>query len=315
MLEAIRRDLGELKATVQSTSASSVLNSTASMVKNTLNEIGATVNEISSLGTSLPDDEYDDGNDDKSQNKPNKKEISEKKGSIDRSSSLSGSTSEENSLFNFTTLNNFAHKFGESARSTLTAVKDVVVDSLALKNVTGIDELEEDAFVFHNGVMLPLPELPVLLKQIQTDGRTFIKEPEGSPEMYEEWLTTFSLIDYEKQMQHLIESVPELASIRETLVPEQLSDNDFWHRYYYRAHLLKLKLKNEAIELFEKQNKNSTSGDGGGKAGDAETISKPASVASSSGSAAQLSRSSTDDWDKVDSKQISDDEKDWVKCD
>lgn len=78
----------------------------------------------------------------------------------------------------------------------------------------------------------------VLLASVQGDPMTFCHEPEGPPDDYESWLETFSLIDHERQVEQLLNSVPDIDKFYRKLVPKELTHDMFWHRYFYRVQQL-----------------------------------------------------------------------------
>ena len=108
-------------------------------------------------------------------------------------------------------------------------------------------------------VLLPVEQFiskdrwDLLVKAIQSDPHTYCHEPEGLPEDYESWLGTFKLLDKEPLMQRILETSPEVREFHETLVPQELSNDSFWHRYFYRLHQLKDMESKRAIILKERQ--------------------------------------------------------------
>ncbi|KAH9406411.1 BSD domain-containing protein 1 [Tyrophagus putrescentiae] len=374
-LENIKRDLSELKDAVQ-TDATSMMYSTASIVKSKLNEIGNTVNEIGSLGTIEVDDEDADEEegllekaagkganeeegaevDDQKKKKKsgrstttNKKSPStSKKASV--SSVAAGESTEGEKAENemeeeeggdgespfpntLDTLNNWTNILTDRAKSTISLVRETLVESIF---VSGRDDLlldEEEPFVLKDGQVVPIENWKALLHGLQINPDTYCREPSGPPEEFRP-----------KQMEHLLDTVPEVLKLHTNLVPRQLSDSDFWHRYYYKVHQLREVQKELILQSSETTTSNETSaaaaassskkhpnssnvnirylnekstggGDGSGDASRADSDSK-------------ISRSSTEDWEKMtdrdeqqtvaadkSSRGSSDEDRDWVKYD
>ena len=381
-LENIKRDLSELKDAVQ-TDATSMMYSTASIVKSKLNEIGNTVNEIGSLGTNEVDDEEgllekaakgnneDEGaevDDQKKKKKSGRSTTTNKKSpSTSKKASVSsvaaGESTEGEKAENemeeeeggdgespfpntLDTLNNWTNILTDRAKSTISLVRETLVESIF---VSGRDDLlldeDEEPFVLKDGQVVPIENWKALLHGLQINPDTYCREPSGPPEEFDLWLTRFNLINYQKQMEHLLDTVPEVLKLHTNLVPRQLSDSDFWHRYYYKVHQLREVQKELILQSSETTSSNETSaaaaaassskkhpnssnvnirylnekstggGDGSGDASRADSDSK-------------ISRSSTEDWEKMtdrdeqqtvaadkSSRGSSDEDRDWVKYD
>lgn len=242
------------------------------------------------------------------------------------------------------TLNNWTNILTDRAKSTISLVRETLVESIF---VSGRDDLlldEEEPFVLKDGQVVPIENWKALLHGLQINPDTYCREPSGPPEEFDLWLTRFNLINYQKQMEHLLDAVPEVLKLHTNLVPRQLSDSDFWHRYYYKVHQLREVQKELILQSSETTTSNETSaaaaassskkhpnssnvnirylnekstggGDGSGDASRADSDSK-------------ISRSSTEDWEKMtdrdeqqtvaadkSSRGSSDEDRDWVKYD
>ncbi|KAF7488268.1 BSD domain-containing protein 1 [Sarcoptes scabiei] len=310
-MESIRRDFNELKDVVQH-DTTNMISSTASFVKNTLNEIGNSVNEISSLGT----DEHLLVNETKAQSTSIENEIEHAR--RDSESKNPSSTLP----FDLKTLESWTNRLTGTAKHTISKVKDTLVDSVFAN--FSVDELSEEPYVLKDGEMIKIENWPQFLHELQINPDTYCREPSGIPEDFEHWLVRFNLLNYQKQMSYLLETVPELKKYHDDLVPNTLSENCFWHRYFYQVH----RLKEQQANLI-KTNRSIN---------DQEMVTLQSSTKSnvikkeidSNDSVKESSQSSTDDWEpmgtdgdrkelskeKNDSKySSSDEEKEWVKCD
>lgn len=272
--------------------------STASLVKSTLTEIGNTVNEIGSLGTNET-------------NTPTEQPDASLKESAD-----DVETPNESPTFNLDTLNEWTNKLTSTAKSTISMVKETLSDSMFLNRNFLIDELNDEPFVIRNGQIVSIDKWNEMLYQLQVDADTYCREPSGAPEDFDTWLSEFNLINYHKQMEHLLENIPVMKKFHADLVPKTISDSDFWHRYYYKVH----QLREEQKRLILKADLPSPSSAGSDKG-------EPVNVkylSETRDTDSKVSRSSTDEWEKMtdpeppketdSSKQSSDDDRDWVKC-
>lgn len=307
--------------------------STGSFVKTKLNEIGNTVNEIGSLGTNEEEEEGD--LEDKSERSGKEAPVAEKRQqklsssrapSKEEDQTAEDSSETEDQLpFNMETLNNWTNMITDRAKSTLSMVKEsevvkTLVDSIFINRDFLIDELNEEPYVLKDGQVVPIANWRELLRDLQTNADTYCREPTGPPEEFDLWLTKFNLMNYQKQMEHLLDTMPEILKYHSNLVPQELSDSDFWHRYYYKVHQLREEQKRLILESDEPT-----------VTGQESTANSPVNIkylnekSGSADSESKISRSSTEDWDKVSnaepvgaesSKSTSDEEcRDWVKCD
>lgn len=295
-MESIKRDLNELKNTVQNDTTNMVY-STASMVKNKFNEIGNSVSEIGSLGT-ITDDE--------------KPEIEKLMKNADDNVSVGADTKDAALPFDLKTINTWTNKFTDTAKSTITLVKDTLVDSIFAN--FSIDELDDEPYVVKNGQIIKIENWKAKLHKIQIDPNTYCREPSGLLEDFDNWLVNFNLINYQKQTEYLLENVPEIKKYHQDLVPKTITENDFWHRYFYRVNQLKEEQANLIQQKSTSESAHTNDDDEGHKC---KQQSQPEK---------QMSRSSTEEWEQMsndrnsaktepDSKCSSDDDRDWVKCD
>nr|XP_042899242.1 BSD domain-containing protein 1 isoform X2 [Parasteatoda tepidariorum] len=132
-----------------------------------------------------------------------------------------------------------AEAVADKARQSFTTVLETITDVFAPPK-----ELEESE------LMIIKDSEPVLMDwwqikdetqlfRIRTDPRTFCHEPEGPPEMYENWLESFDCTEYQEEMTEIIMSCSDTRALYDKLVPSSVSHLEFWQRYFYRVHLLR----------------------------------------------------------------------------
>ncbi|XP_060572964.1 BSD domain-containing protein 1-like isoform X2 [Ruditapes philippinarum] len=78
------------------------------------------------------------------------------------------------------------------------------------------------------------------LRAIQVDTGTYLQEPSGPSEKYADWLKTFDLDTHKGDISELLVTMVEVRSLYTSLVPSEVSHQDFWRRYFYKVHQLKM---------------------------------------------------------------------------
>ncbi|KAJ6217263.1 hypothetical protein RDWZM_008420 [Blomia tropicalis] len=293
--------------------------------KSKLNEIGNTVNEIGSLGTGdineLGEIETNQINEQSSKAsiiKSESVEMIREDNVAPLTKAVEGEDEDEPQLFNMETINTWTNLLTDRAKSTISMVKDTLVESIFINREYLVDELDEDPFVLKDGQIVPIEGWKQLLYELQTNPDTYCREPNGPPEDYDLWLTKFNLINYQKQMEILLETVPEIKKLHQGLVPKELSESDFWHRYYYKVFQLKEHQKhlilstNRSTNVADDQSSSHANAD----AINVKYLSEKSSISGES--------KTSEDWEKMtDSESIpptkenqsSDEDREWVKCD
>jgi len=79
-------------------------------------------------------------------------------------------------------------------------------------------------------------DLDKRIKQLQQDPNTFT-EPEDQE--FLNWQSTFNLNQHKSEIEAILSTNSEIFLIYSRLVPESISPQDFWERYYYRLKLQK----------------------------------------------------------------------------
>uniref|UniRef100_A0A4W3IUV1 BSD domain containing 1 n=1 Tax=Callorhinchus milii TaxID=7868 RepID=A0A4W3IUV1_CALMI len=76
------------------------------------------------------------------------------------------------------------------------------------------------------------------LYTLQTDPATYCNEPDGPPELYDEWVVEFNLEERKGEISDLLVSSPSVRALYTKMVPAAVSHSEFWHRYFYKLHQL-----------------------------------------------------------------------------
>ncbi|XP_034530968.1 BSD domain-containing protein 1 [Notolabrus celidotus] len=73
------------------------------------------------------------------------------------------------------------------------------------------------------------------LYSLQADPATYCNEPDGPPEKFENWLSTFSLEDNKRQISELLVNSPSIRALYNKMVPAAVAHSEFWQRYFYKV--------------------------------------------------------------------------------
>ncbi|CAJ1073960.1 BSD domain-containing protein 1 [Xyrichtys novacula] len=73
------------------------------------------------------------------------------------------------------------------------------------------------------------------LYSLQADPATYCNEPDGPPETFENWLSTFSLEDKKKEISELLVNSPSIRALYNKMVPVAVAHSEFWQRYFYKV--------------------------------------------------------------------------------
>lgn len=243
----------------------------------------------------------------------------------------SGKTSEETDK-----TNDWTESLTNKAKNTISDVITSIADAFLMNR--NYYEDDDQMYVFNGDKLVAIDRWQQLLAEVQTDADTYCREPSGPPEHYESWLMSFNLIDYQRQMDHLLKTVPQMQHFYSQLVPSSLSDVEFWHRFYYRVHQLreserkKIERKecnpesdqsreesdisnrlNRSVEI-KVLDQNNSLFKSNQNANDFSHNAVETSDLQSLTSTPESNETGSDDWEKTEAV-VSDEERDWVQCD
>ncbi|XP_054717066.1 BSD domain-containing protein 1-like [Uloborus diversus] len=128
-----------------------------------------------------------------------------------------------------------AESVAGKARQSISSVLETITDVFAPQK-----EIEDtELIMIKNSEPVPLDWWQSQLYMIRKDPKTFSHEPEGPPEMYENWLESFDASEHQDEMAEVIMTCSEVRALYDKLVPTSVSHLEFWQRYFYRVHLLR----------------------------------------------------------------------------
>uniref|UniRef100_H3CU42 BSD domain containing 1 n=1 Tax=Tetraodon nigroviridis TaxID=99883 RepID=H3CU42_TETNG len=73
------------------------------------------------------------------------------------------------------------------------------------------------------------------LYSLQADPATYCNEPDGPPEQFENWLSTFRLEEMKGEISELLVNSPSIRALYTKMVPAAVSHSEFWQRYFYKV--------------------------------------------------------------------------------
>ncbi|XP_078133647.1 BSD domain-containing protein 1 [Sander vitreus] len=73
------------------------------------------------------------------------------------------------------------------------------------------------------------------LYSLQADPATYCNEPDGPPEQFDNWLSSFSLEDKKGEISELLVNSPSIRALYTKMVPVAVAHSEFWQRYFYRV--------------------------------------------------------------------------------
>ncbi|XP_076033428.1 BSD domain-containing protein 1-like isoform X2 [Oratosquilla oratoria] len=126
--------------------------------------------------------------------------------------------------------NSAAHTMKKSVSGFLSHVQEVFTPPP--------DDEDQEAIVIRNHQPVILDRLQAAVYAVCQDPATFLTDPEGEEQQYEQWLLTFDLETRQSELSDLLVNNQALRQQYTKLVPAQVSHIVFWHRYFYKIQSL-----------------------------------------------------------------------------
>ncbi|XP_061651097.1 BSD domain-containing protein 1 isoform X2 [Phyllopteryx taeniolatus] len=73
------------------------------------------------------------------------------------------------------------------------------------------------------------------LYSLQADPATYCNEPDGPPEQFDNWLSSFSMEDKKGEISELLVTSPSIRALYTKMVPAAVAHSEFWQRYFYKV--------------------------------------------------------------------------------
>lgn len=306
---SVKKDLKELKEVVQTESrtvmSSSVVSSSLSAVASTASYIKDTANyllEEEEEGDEVPDKEKETPSpeaNDEDDEETRAKKLKEREASFEKDVKEMLKIPETLAL---------------KATEKITSVFNTIVDVLS----PSYDD--DDVVLLPDGETISKERWELLIRAVEADPRTFCHDPEGPLQEFASWLEKFDLKKHEDNVQRILETSTDVREFYDKLVPQELSRERFWQRYFYRVDKLKEMESRRAAALKlrqqqENDEKEQQIGDAASKAPSTLTTtnnaSGPVNATSNDGSCHaspvnESSRGSSEEWEKTSMTEIVD---------
>uniref|UniRef100_A0A3B4Y2M2 BSD domain containing 1 n=1 Tax=Seriola lalandi dorsalis TaxID=1841481 RepID=A0A3B4Y2M2_SERLL len=78
-------------------------------------------------------------------------------------------------------------------------------------------------------------KLAARLYSLQADPATYCNEPDGPPEQFDNWLSSFSLEEKKGEISELLVNSPSIRALYTKMVPAAVAHSEFWQRYFYKV--------------------------------------------------------------------------------
>uniref|UniRef100_A0A3Q4AG16 BSD domain-containing protein n=1 Tax=Mola mola TaxID=94237 RepID=A0A3Q4AG16_MOLML len=73
------------------------------------------------------------------------------------------------------------------------------------------------------------------LYSLQADPATYCNEPDGPPEQFDNWLSSFRLEEKKGEISELLVNSPSIRSLYTKMVPAAVAHSEFWQRYFFKV--------------------------------------------------------------------------------
>lgn len=242
--EFMRKDLTELSTAVHSESQSLITSS--SVLTNGISAVSSTASYLREAVTALVED-------DEEEEVP---EEAEKEQDVLSEEEIAARMAEKEAAFDqdVAEILKIPESLALAASTKLSSVFHTVMDVLTPIGY-GTDPEDDDIVLLPDNMSMSRDRWDLLVSAVQSDPRTYCHEPDGAPEDYESWLEKFNLLD--QDVQAIMRTSPDVRQYHAQLVPDQLTFDMFWQRYFYRIEMLKRCESRRALMLAERANSES----------------------------------------------------------
>ncbi|XP_068194672.1 BSD domain-containing protein 1 [Antennarius striatus] len=73
------------------------------------------------------------------------------------------------------------------------------------------------------------------LYSLQADPATYCNEPDGPPELFDNWLSSFRMEEKKGEISDLLVNSPSIRALYTKMVPVAVAHSEFWQRYFYKV--------------------------------------------------------------------------------
>ncbi|XP_014915909.1 BSD domain-containing protein 1 [Poecilia latipinna] len=123
----------------------------------------------------------------------------------------------------------------EKVKKSLTSFLGVITDTLAPPSDKTIDYDVITLVATSAGTTEVYDSSKARLYSLQADPATYCNEPDGPPEQFDCWLSSFSLDEKKGEISELLVNSPSIRALYTKMVPAAVSHSEFWQRYFYKV--------------------------------------------------------------------------------
>ncbi|KAM4625448.1 BSD domain-containing protein 1 [Polymixia lowei] len=123
----------------------------------------------------------------------------------------------------------------EKVKKSLSSFLGVITDTLAPPPDKTIDCDVITLVATPAGTTEVYDSTKARLYSLQADPATYCNEPDGPPEQFDNWLSSFSLEERKGEISELLVNSPSIRALYTKMVPAAVAHSEFWQRYFYRV--------------------------------------------------------------------------------
>ncbi|XP_014842918.1 PREDICTED: BSD domain-containing protein 1 [Poecilia mexicana] len=123
----------------------------------------------------------------------------------------------------------------EKVKKSLSSFLGVITDTLAPPSDKTIDYDVITLVATSAGTTEVYDSSKARLYSLQADPATYCNEPDGPPEQFDCWLSSFSLDEKKGEISELLVNSPSIRALYTKMVPAAVSHSEFWQRYFYKV--------------------------------------------------------------------------------
>ncbi|KAL2098826.1 hypothetical protein ACEWY4_005306 [Coilia grayii] len=123
----------------------------------------------------------------------------------------------------------------EKVKKSLSNILGVITDTLAPPPDKTIDCDVITLVATPAGTTEVYDSTKARLYSLQADPATYCNEPDGPPEQFDAWLSSFSLEDKKAEISELLVNSPSIRALYTKMVPAAVAHSEFWQRYFYKV--------------------------------------------------------------------------------
>ncbi|XP_012677897.2 BSD domain-containing protein 1 isoform X2 [Clupea harengus] len=123
----------------------------------------------------------------------------------------------------------------EKVKKSLSNILGVITDTLAPPPDKTIDCDVITLVATPSGTTEVYDSTKARLYSLQADPATYCNEPDGPPEQFDAWTSSFSLEDKKAEISELLVNSPSIRALYNKMVPAAVAHSEFWQRYFYKV--------------------------------------------------------------------------------